>query len=134
MQATEVKAEAEQRVPAAELPLAPGAEPLPAPIADRPQAPPAEEGSCCAVPSGEARARPWWLIGGAVLAVPLVLYAGWDWLAATGLATILVAVAPCLVMCALGLCMGRGKSKSETSVAEIRKTYETQSGEPPSRG
>lgn len=98
------------------------------------QAPPAEEASCCAVQAGPARARPWWLIGGAVLAVPLLLYGGWDWLAATGLSTVLIVMAPCLVMCALGLCMGRGKSKGEMSAADIRKTYETQSVEPPNRG
>jgi len=108
-------------------------EQLPAPAEER--APPAatQESSCCAVPAKQASLRPW-LIGGAVLAVPLLLYGGWDWLVATGLTTVLVAVGPCLAMCALGLCMGRGKSKSETSVAEIRKTYETQAGEPPRHG
>lgn len=93
----------------------------------------AEEASCCAVQSRQANVRPW-LIGGAVLAVPLLFYGGWDWLAATGLSTVLIVMAPCLVMCALGLCMGRGKSKGEMSAADIRKTYETQSVEPPNRG
>jgi hypothetical protein len=54
------------------------------------------------------RLRPW-LVGGAALSVPLALYAGWDWLVAAGLATTVVALASCLAMCALGLCMGRGK-------------------------
>lgn len=66
------------------------------------------ESSCCAAQS-QARARPW-LIGGAVLALPLSLYLGWDWLAATGLGVVLVSVVPCLAMCALGLCMGRKRS------------------------
>jgi hypothetical protein len=91
-----------------------------------------EEASCCVARSAPARSRRWWLIGGAVLALPLALYAGWDWLAATGLVTVLVAVGPCLAMCALGLCM-RGKSKTETSPADVRKTYEIRAGEPPSR-
>jgi hypothetical protein len=108
-QATEVK------VPATEQPLAPAEERAPAAAT--------QEGSCCAVPAKQASLRPW-LIGGAVLAVPLLLYGGWDWLVAAGLSTFIIAAAPCLVMCALGLCMGRGKSKSETSVADIRKTYE----------
>lgn len=108
-------------------------EQLPAPAEERVPAAATQEASCCAVPAKQTNLRPW-LIGGALLAVPLLLYAGWDWLAATGLATVLVAVGPCLAMCALGLCMGRGKSKSEASVAEIRKTYETQSGEPPRHG
>jgi hypothetical protein len=122
MQATEVKAEVEQRRPSTERP--PAEEQAPAATQER---------SCCAVPAKQTSLRPW-LIGGALLAVPLLLYAGWDWLAATGLATVLIAVGPCLAMCALGLCMGRGKSKSETSVADIRKTYEAQSGEPPRQG
>lgn len=98
------------------------------------QTPSKAEESCCAVQTGQARYRPW-LVGGTGLGIGLALYGGWDWLAATGVATVLIGVAPCLVMCALGLCMGRaGKSKPEPTVADIRKTYETQSGEPPSRG
>ena len=50
-----------------------------------------------------------WLIGGGALAVPFALHAGWDWLVAAGLATTIVALAPCVAMCALGLCMSRGK-------------------------
>lgn len=39
------------------------------------------------------------------------LVLGWDWLVAAGVASIIIAVAPCLVMCAAGLCMSRmGKS------------------------
>lgn len=97
------------------------------------QVPPVEEGSCCAVPSGQRRYRPW-LIGGALVLVPLLLWGGWDWLAATGLATVLIAVAPCLAMCALGLCMRGGKSNSEPSLADIRKSYDAKSSEPPNRG
>ena len=97
------------------------------------QVPPVEGGSHCAVASGQHRYRPW-LIGGALVGVPLLLWGGWDWLAAAGLATVLVAVAPCLAMCALGLCMRGGKSNSAPSLADIRKTYDAQSGEPPSRG
>ena len=34
---------------------------------------------------------------------------GWDWLTAVGVAPLIVSAAPCLLMCALGLCMmGRG--------------------------
>jgi hypothetical protein len=97
------------------------------------QAPSAEEGSSCAAQPGQRRYRPW-LIGGALVGVPLLLWGGWDWLAAAGLATVLIAVAPCLAMCALGLCMRGGKSNSASSFADIRKTYEAGSGEPPSRG
>jgi hypothetical protein len=30
---------------------------------------------------------------------------GWDWLTAVGIAPLIVSAAPCLLMCALGLCM-----------------------------
>lgn len=133
MQATEVKADIETRQPIV-LPPAPAAEPPAVPASGKTQESPgaAKEDSCCAVPAGRAgRWRPW-LIGGAVV-VPIALYGGWDWLAATGLATILVAVLPCAAMCALGLCMGRG-SKGEMTLADIRKTYETNSTEPPKPG
>ena len=125
MQAIEMKAEVEAREPIG-LPSAPAADKT----EDSPSA--AKEDSCCAAPAGrKGRWRPW-LIGGAAV-VPIALYGGWDWLAATGLATILIAVLPCAAMCALGLCMGRGKSKGEMSLAEIRKTYEVNSDQVPKR-
>ena len=127
MQATEVKAEVQSRQ-AIVLSTAPAAEPpgLPAPEKTQDSPGAVNEDSCCAAPAGRSgRWRPW-LIGGALL-VPIALYGGWDWLAATGLATILIAVLPCVAMCALGLCMGRGKSKGEMSLADIRKTYEADS-------
>lgn len=74
-----------------------------------------------------------WLIAASIAGIAAALYFGWDWLVAAGVASVLLAVAPCLAMCALGLCM-RGQSKNEPSHAEIRKTYEAQSGEPPQRG
>lgn len=45
-------------------------------------------------------------------AVGLGLYFSWGWLAAAGVAPVLLALAPCAAMCALGLCMGRGGGKS----------------------
>ncbi len=35
------------------------------------------------------------------------LYFGWDSLAALGLTTLIVSLAPCLLMCALGVCASR---------------------------
>jgi len=52
-----------------------------------------------------------WLIGSALLAVSLALYAGWAWLTAAGIAGVLIALAPCLVMCAIGLCASRASGK-----------------------
>ena len=46
---------------------------------------------------------------------------GWDWLTAVGVAPLIVATAPCLIMCALGLCMmGKGnKAGSEQPAARL---------------
>jgi hypothetical protein len=45
------------------------------------------------------------LIGGAAL--------NWSWLVAVGLAPILLALAPCAIMCAVGLCAMVGNKKQE---------------------
>ena len=71
-----------------------------------------------------SRGGRWWWIGTIALAGGLALYAGWGWLAATGLSAIVLALAPCLAMCALGLCMRRGKTKGELPLTEIRRTYD----------
>jgi hypothetical protein len=127
------KAEVEQRTPIVEAPQAPSTGEL-AIAANQSREHPNQQSSCCTASTGRSGgSRRGWLIAGA-LAVPLALYAGWDWLAATGLATILVAAAPCLVMCALGLCMRHGAAKSAPSVADIRKTYEAESPPPPKHG
>ena len=48
----------------------------------------------------------------AVAAAGTGLYFGWGWLTAAGIAPLLLAIAPCAAMCALGLCMNRGGGKS----------------------
>lgn len=48
----------------------------------------------------------------------------WSWLVAAGIAPILLGVLPCLVMCALGLCMHRAGGKSCSSSAESAKVEE----------
>jgi len=48
----------------------------------------------------------------ALAAAGIALYLGWGWLAAVGLAPLLLALAPCAAMCALGLCMNRGGGRS----------------------
>lgn len=53
-----------------------------------------------------------------VLAVAIVgagLALNWSWLVAAGVAPILLALAPCAAMCALGLCMSRTGGKSCSS-------------------
>lgn len=48
----------------------------------------------------------------AVIALAAGLVSNWSWLVAAGIAPLLLALAPCAAMCALGLCMGRGGDKS----------------------
>ena len=60
------------------------------------------------------------------------LFFGWDWLVAAGLAPILLALAPCAVMCGLGLCMMNRKgdkscSSSSTSAIETDREPLTKS-------
>jgi hypothetical protein len=50
-------------------------------------------------------------LGGAGLAL------GWDWLAAVGIAPLLVSLAPCLVICALGMCVMGKASKAISNQA-----------------
>jgi hypothetical protein len=48
------------------------------------------------------------LLGGAALALLASGFAWqWSWLVAIGVAPLLIGTAPCLAMCALGLCMHR---------------------------
>ena len=48
----------------------------------------------------------------ALAAIGTGLYFSWGWLAAVGVAPLLIALAPCAAMCALGLCMKGGGGKS----------------------
>jgi hypothetical protein len=50
-------------------------------------------------------------LGSAVLIAGAAL--NWSWLVAVGLAPILLALAPCAIMCAVGLCAMGGKKQSE---------------------
>ncbi len=57
------------------------------------------------------------IFGGIALAAGLML--NWSWVMAIGLAPILIALAPCAVMCALGVCMHKmgnkpGSGQSQT--------------------
>lgn len=96
-------------------------------------APPSSGGSCCDGASGGGRRRAW-LIGGAALA-GLAIYAGWDWIEASGMAPFLVllVLVPFVLMCARGHGT-KEKAKAEMSLADIRKTYESDSSHPPRAG
>ncbi|MGE0333854.1 MAG: hypothetical protein AB7Q76_01070 [Gammaproteobacteria bacterium] len=57
----------------------------------------------------------------AALVIAAGLALNWSWLAAAGIAPILISVLPCLAMCALGLCMNRGSGKSCSTDANPRE-------------
>jgi hypothetical protein len=50
-----------------------------------------------------------------VLALGAGLILNWGWLVAAGIAPLLLALAPCAAMCALGLCMNKTGGKSCSS-------------------
>ncbi len=50
------------------------------------------------------------IIAGIVLTAGLAL--NWSWLAAIGVAPLLLSVLPCIAMCALGLCMNKMSGRS----------------------
>ena len=82
---------------------------------------PAQE--CCAPAAKSGWLNPRnLLIGVAVAGGTGALVLGWDWLVAAGLASIIIAVAPCLVMCALGLCMSRQSKSNQTAAGTLPAT------------
>ena len=64
-----------------------------------------------------------WVVVLTVLAVAGVVF-GWHWLVALGLASIVLSVVPCLIMCALGLCASRmlGRSRCEKPLQSAEAT------------
>lgn len=61
------------------------------------------------------------IVGGLVVIAGLAL--GWNWLSAVGLAPIILSLAPCAVMCAVGACaMRKGNSScSKPDAADAAK-------------
>lgn len=57
----------------------------------------------------------WVLVGMATAAIAGGLALNWGWLAAAGIAPILLSLLPCLVMCGLGLCAHRLVGRSGAS-------------------
>ena len=54
--------------------------------------------------------------------IGLSAYSSWGWLVALGLAPLLISVAPCVAMCALGLCSMGMKSKTTAPTTKILST------------
>jgi YHS domain-containing protein len=61
------------------------------------------------------------LIAAAIGLAVIGLASGWSWVVALGLAPLILGVAPCLIMCALGACM-MGKGMSGPSSGPAVKT------------
>lgn len=87
-------------------------------------------GGCCAPSSGGAmgRMKPRWfggrrgLIVGAIAVGGAGLAFGWPTLVALGIAPILISLAPCAAMCALGLCMmGKGRQGGPTQSNTVQQ-------------
>lgn len=61
------------------------------------------------------------LIAAAVAVAVPALWIGWPWLVVAGIAPILIALAPCAIMCALGYCAMRTGSNSNQGEASDAK-------------
>ncbi len=58
----------------------------------------------------------WVLLGlGSLAVIAGLLFGGWAWLVAAGLAPVILSVLPCLVMCAFGICMMGRSDKSQST-------------------
>lgn len=62
------------------------------------------------------------LIALATIALATGLAFNWNWLVAAGIAPLLLTALPCLVMCALGLCMNRMAGRSCSTETATEKT------------
>ena len=70
----------------------------------------------------------WGLIALAAVVVGAGLAFNWSWLVAAGIAPLILAVLPCLAMCALGLCMAGMMGGSDTSQASPGATSQPHDG------
>ena len=66
----------------------------------------------CRVSSAPWTYRLWWIAGG-LLGIAAPVYFGWQWLLAARIASGVLAAAPCVAMCALGLCMRGSEHRSD---------------------
>ena len=69
----------------------------------------------------------------ALLIIGAGLALNWSWLVAAGVAPILLALAPCAAMCALGVCMSRMGDKS-CSRGKANRDSGTEAGDNPGKG
>ncbi|WP_265519680.1 hypothetical protein [Nitratireductor luteus] len=74
----------------------------------------------------QLRGRRGLIVAAIALGVP-ALWLGWPWLVMAGLAPLLIALAPCAIMCGLGLCVM--KSCSKTGSGEASSCSKSQAGD-----
>ncbi len=65
-----------------------------------------------------------------VAALGSAMALNWGWLAAVGIAPLLLALAPCIAMCALGLCMNKMGNRSGST--QSNSGAQGDAGKPPS--
>ena len=70
------------------------------------------------------------IIAMAAVALGAAGYFNWGWLVAAGLAPLILAMAPCAAMCAMGLCM-RGGSKSPSDAQVPQSDSAGEAGQSP---
>jgi hypothetical protein len=67
----------------------------------------------------QLRGRRGLIVAAIALGIP-ALWIGWPWLVVAGVAPLLIALAPCAIMCALGLCaMRAGANRAGADVASL---------------
>lgn len=71
------------------------------------------------------------LIIGAIALAVIGIWANWGWMVALGIAPLILAFAPCAVMCALGFCMmGRGRGGQSSGANSVSPMIDPVSGNP----
>ena len=63
----------------------------------------------------------WPVVIGGTAVVLAGLALGWNWLTAVGLAPLILSLAPCAIMCALGLCMMSRGSASRATQSSVEQ-------------
>lgn len=63
-----------------------------------------------------------------VLAVGAAIVLNWGWLVAAGIAPLLLALAPCAVMCAIGLCANKRPAQAQDPNAAQDATFRQSAG------
>lgn len=82
--------------------------------------------------------RPWFngrrgLVVAGVAVVVAGLALGWNWLAAVGVAPLILSLAPCAVMCAFGMCMMMKGNSSVSKPDSLDQAKPPESTSPPSQ-